>query len=265
MSSGMCSPQRGGGWAGNRAEGQLELGPPAAEGQTPAETIPPPAARSPCKTVILRHEMRCLFMTENSSDPVSSRIENPRLGLLPTLIFSSRWLQLPLYLGLIVAQGVYVIHFMKELIHLIEKAKTITEQEIMLIVLGLIDVVMISNLLMMVIVGGYETFVSRLRLHNHPDQPEWLSHVNASVLKVKLAMAIIGISSVHLLKTFIAAGSIGQPAAAGSAAAVPGVTVTSEGVMWQTIIHAIFILSAIGIAWTDRLMLASAGGKNGKH
>ncbi len=123
----------------------------------------------------------------------------PRLSPLATLIFSSRWLQLPLYLGLIVAQGVYVVLFLKELWHLISEATSLTEQQMMLIVLGLIDVVMISNLLMMVIVGGYETFVSRLRLHNHPDQPEWLSHVNASVLKVKLAMAIIGISSLHLL------------------------------------------------------------------
>ena len=189
---------------------------------------------------------------------------SPRLGPLATLIFSSRWLQLPLYLGLIVAQGVYVILFMKELKHLILEAWSLTEQSMMLIVLGLIDVVMISNLLMMVIVGGYETFVSRLRLHNHPDQPEWLSHVNASVLKVKLAMAIIGISSVHLLKTFIAAGNIGMPvstAPANPAVAVTGMTETSEGVMWQTIIHAIFILSAIGIAWTDRIMLTQAPGR----
>jgi uncharacterized protein (TIGR00645 family) len=179
-----------------------------------------------------------------------------RLGPLATLIFSSRWLQLPLYLGLIVAQGVYVVLFLKELWHLISEATSLTEQAMMLIVLGLIDVVMISNLLMMVIVGGYETFVSRLRLHNHPDQPEWLSHVNASVLKVKLAMAIIGISSVHLLKTFIAAGSLGmaQPPATALAAASP---VTAEGVMWQTIIHGVFILSALGIAWTDRIMLPS--------
>ena len=191
---------------------------------------------------------------------------NPvRLGPLPTLIFSSRWLQLPLYLGLIVAQGVYVVLFIKELWHLIHGAMAFDEQDIMLIVLGLIDVVMISNLLMMVIVGGYETFVSRLKLENHPDQPEWLSHVNASVLKVKLAMAIIGISSIHLLKTFIEAGDLGgmpmctpeQLAAAEHAAA--GVktycsTVTATGVMWQTIIHTIFILSAIGIAATDKLM-----------
>src|SRR3989337_179855 len=132
----------------------------------------------------------------------------PRISPLANLIFASRWLQLPLYLGLIAAQCVYVFLFMKELQHLITDANTLTEQAIMLLVLGLIDVVMISNLLVMVIVGGYETFVSRLNLQGHPDQPEWLSHVNAGVLKVKLATALIGISSIHLLKTFINAASL---------------------------------------------------------
>jgi uncharacterized protein (TIGR00645 family) len=162
---------------------------------------------------------------------------------LPQLIFGSRWLQLPLYLGLIVAQGVYVILFLKELWHLILHSFDFSEQQIMLVVLGLIDVVMISNLLIMVIVGGYETFVSRLELENHPDQPEWLSHVNASVLKIKLAMAIIGISSIHLLRTFIEAGSLGSDKTG----------YTETGVMWQTIIHCVFILSAIGIASVDRM------------
>jgi uncharacterized protein (TIGR00645 family) len=193
---------------------------------------------------------------------------------LPALIFSARWLQLPLYLGLILAQGVYVVLFVKELWHLLHDAFTLSEQAIMLIVLGLIDVVMISNLLIMVIVGGYETFVSRLRLEGHPDQPEWLSHVNASVLKVKLAMAIIGISSIHLLKSFIEVGALSgamgglpfcdpQLLAQASDIALAGkkncTTLTSAGVMWQTIIHCVFIASAVGIAWTDRLMA------NGSH
>jgi uncharacterized protein (TIGR00645 family) len=172
-----------------------------------------------------------------------STSESHALRPLPLLIFSSRWLQLPLYLGLILAQCVYVFLFLKELWHLITHANSFGEQQIMLVVLGLIDVVMISNLLVMVIVGGYETFVSRLRLEGHPDQPEWLSHVNAGVLKVKLAMAIIGISSIHLLRTFIEASGIG----------VEGSQVTTDGVMWQTIIHSVFILSAIGIAWVDRM------------
>ena len=176
---------------------------------------------------------------EQNHSPAINRPLKP----LPALIFSSRWLQLPLYLGLILAQAVYVFLFLKELWHLISHAVDFSEQQIMLVVLGLIDVVMISNLLVMVIVGGYETFVSRLRLAGHPDQPEWLSHVNAGVLKVKLAMAIIGISSIHLLRTFIEATRIGSP----------GATITSEAVMWQTVIHTIFVASAIGIAYVDKL------------
>jgi uncharacterized protein (TIGR00645 family) len=107
----------------------------------------------------------------------------------------------------------------------------------MLSVLALIDVVMISNLLIMVIVGGYETFVSRLDLEGHRDQPEWLSHVNASVLKVKLATAIVGISSIHLLKTFISAANFDE-----------------KVLIWQTLIHVTFLLSAIAIAYTDKLL-----------
>src|ERR1700682_1524196 len=171
----------------------------------------------------------------------------PRKGLnlrpIPMLLFGSRWLQLPLYVGLIVAQGVYVVLFLKELWQLFANAFGFSEQQIMLAVLGLIDVAMIPNLLLMVIVGGYKTFVSRLNLKGHPDEPEWLSHVNASALKIKLAMAIIGISSIHLLRTFIEAGGL-----------VSGKTgYTETGVMWQTIIHMVFILSAIGIAYVDRL------------
>lgn len=164
-------------------------------------------------------------------------------------IFLSRWLQAPLYLGLIVAQCVYVWRFMVELWHLFDLAllghapadpTTNTETLVMLSVLGLIDVVMIANLLIMVIIGGYETFVSRLNLEGHPDQPEWLSHVNAGVLKVKLAMALIGISSIHLLKTFINAEKM-----------------EGETMMWQVIIHITFVASAIALAWIDRLTHSS--------
>lgn len=164
---------------------------------------------------------------------------NRSLNVLGHFIFWSRWLQAPLYLGLIVAQAVYVYHFMIELSHLVVKAPKITEVDIMLIVLGLIDVVMIANLLIMVIVGGYETFVSRLNLQNHPDQPEWLSHVNAGVLKVKLSMALIGISSIHLLKTFINAPHLDE-----------------KTMMWQVIIHLTFVASAVAMAYTDKLMLS---------
>lgn len=181
----------------------------------------------------------------------------PSRSALGSLIFLSRWLQAPLYLGLIIAQTVYVYRFLVELWHLIGFALLghappasvavevkDTETIVMLTVLGLIDVVMIANLLIMVIVGGYETFVSRLNLQGHPDQPEWLSHVNAGILKVKLATALIGISSIHLLKTFINAGNP---------------SVTDKMILWQVVIHVTFVGSAIALAWIDRLTFKPAG------
>ena len=205
---------------------------------------------------------------DRPNTPVPAR--GSPLRPLPKLIFASRWLQLPLYLGLIVAQAVYVVHFLVELLHLVEAAfgskdalqalitsigykttapvGTLNETVIMLVVLALIDVVMISNLLIMVIVGGYETFVSRMDLEGHRDQPEWLSHVNASVLKVKLATAIIGISSIHLLKTFINADNY-----------------TDRVLIAQTVIHIAFLLSAMAIAYTDKLMTSNAPQGGGSH
>ena len=200
---------------------------------------------------------------------MKSPIEVRGLRPLPSLIFASRWLQLPLYLGLIVAQGIYVYLFWQELYHLLmatfgdgnslthvldsvtveggDRPSKPNETVLMLVVLGLIDVVMISNLLIMVIVGGYETFVSRMNLEGHPDQPEWLSHVNASVLKVKLATAIIGISSIHLLKTFINAAAYEE-----------------KTIIAQVGIHITFLLSAMAIAAADRLMPAPPH-KQGQH
>lgn len=195
------------------------------------------------------------------STPIPEK--SPVLRPIPRLIFASRWLQLPLYLGLILAQCVYVYHFWVELVHLLEAVfgsqtalaalvesigyrsdapvTHLNETVIMLVLLALIDVVMISNLLIMVIVGGYETFVSRMDLEGHRDQPEWLDHVNASVLKVKLATAIIGISSIHLLKTFINAANY-----------------SDKVLIAQTVIHITFLLSAMAIAYTDRLMQHSS-------
>jgi uncharacterized protein (TIGR00645 family) len=167
---------------------------------------------------------------------------------LEKLIFWSRWLQAPLYLGLIVAQGVYVYHFFRELSHLILDADVLSEAEVMLIALGLIDVVMIANLLIMVIIGGYETFVSRLDLDDHPDTPEWLSHINAGVLKIKLSTAIIGISAIHLLKSFINAGNLPE-----------------HTLKWQVIIHIVFLVSALAMAWTDKLMNQSVLLAKGPH
>lgn len=177
---------------------------------------------------------------------------------LGRIIFFSRWLQAPLYLGLVAAQAVYVYRFLLELWHLIGFAvwnasppssipagTTDPEVVVMLMVLGLIDVVMIANLLIMVIIGGYETFVSRLHLDGHPDQPEWLSHVNAGMLKVKLATALIGISSIHLLKTFISVNLTATDSPANAT------------VLWQVIIHLTFVVSALLLAWIDRITTAS--------
>ena len=221
------------------------------------------------------------------ADLMTHSVETKKITPLAKFIFASRWLQLPLYLGLILAQCVYVFHFWVELVDLIQaamgnqtalkhlletvsvagadastaigshagsvtaaipaKPPKLNETTIMLVVLGLIDVVMISNLLIMVIVGGYETFVSRLGLQSHPDQPEWLSHVNATVLKVKLAMAIIGISSIHLLKTFINVKSY-----------------SAQELIAQTVIHIVFLMSALAIAYCDQLMTKTQQSAN-KH
>ena len=170
---------------------------------------------------------------------------------LESFIFASRWIQAPLYLGLIVAQVVYCWLFMVELSHLVASAFSTThvsEADVMLVVLGLIDVVMIANLLVMVIVGGYETFVSRLDLENHPDQPEWLSHVNAGVLKIKLSTAIIGISSIHLLKSFINAGNLSE-----------------HTLLWQVVIHVVFLLSALIMAIVDKTMTQTLALQHQKH
>src|SRR5471032_3056258 len=165
-----------------------------------------------------------------------------KLHPLSAFIFMSRWLQLPLYLGLILAQCVYVFHFWVELSDLIGAVfgndaalqhvltavavpgaplpTKLNETSIMLVVLGLIDVVMISNLLIMVIIGGYQTFVSRLHLDDHPDQPEWLSHINAGVLKIKLATALVTISAIHLLGSFINVANLSE-----------------KDLLWQVVIH----------------------------
>ena len=176
------------------------------------------------------------------SRPTIENLQPPALNRLEFWVFASRWLQAPMYFGLIVAQGVYVYKFMIELSHLIMKVGGLTETDVLLMVLGLVDVVMVANLLLMVIVGGYETFVSRLYLEKHPDRPEWLEHVDAGMLKIKLAASLITISSVHLLKTFINADNV-----------------KNDSIAFQIAIHITFLLSVLALAWTERIM------KNGKH
>lgn len=158
--------------------------------------------------------------------------------ILGRMIFSGRWLQAPLYLGLIVILGAYVYRFLQELVYIMMHVNKLDNTQIMLGVLDLIDVVMIANLIIMVIIGGYETFVSHLNISAHPDHPEWLDEVNAGTMKVKLAIALISISSIHLLRTFI------DPSKH-----------TNFSVMWQVLIHLTLVASAVFIALTNRWMV----------
>ena len=164
-------------------------------------------------------------------------MSNKVTNSVASLIFLSRWLQAPMYLGLIVALGVYAYKFFVMLAKLIMNLGSSEETEILLQVLSLIDVVMIANLLVMVIIGGYEIFVSRLHIDEHPDQPEWLSHVDAGVLKIKLGMALVSISSIHLLRSFINASNM-----------------TEHTLKWEVIIHCVLLVSVIFIALTDWLI-----------
>jgi uncharacterized protein (TIGR00645 family) len=165
---------------------------------------------------------------------------NPVVEKIAQIIFLGRWLQAPLYVGLIVILAAYVYKFLGNLFLLVYTINGIGDSQLMLGVLDLIDVVMIANLLIMVIMGGYETFVSHLNLKNHPDNPEWLNEVDAGTMKIKLALSLIGISSIHLLRTFI------DPSHQ-----------TYNDVMWQVLIHLTLVVSAIAIAFTNRLMSTS--------
>ena len=195
-------------------------------------------------------------MIDRSIPPIErSTVRGPGAAsrTLAGFIFASRWLQAPLYLGLIVAQAVYVVLFCVELWHLFENAIIeghISETDVMLSVLALIDIVMIANLLIMVIIGGYETFVSKIRVTGHHDEPDWLSHVNANLLKVKLAISIISISSIHLLKTFIEVGRMDDGLVLNAEGRV---IYSTQGVFWEVVIHLAFIVSALALAWIDKM------------
>lgn len=169
--------------------------------------------------------------------PHAENRQPPALNKMEYWIFASRWLQAPMYFGLIVAQMVYVYKFGVELAHLITGVNQMKEVDVLLMVLGLVDVVMVANLLLMVIVGGYETFVSRLYIDEHPDKPEWIDHVDAGVLKIKLAASLITISSIHLLKTFINADNV-----------------KNDTIAFQIAIHFVFLISALALALTEHIM-----------
>lgn len=166
--------------------------------------------------------------------------------LFEVLIFGSRWIQAPLYAGLIVAAVLYSYKFLTELIHLIQTTPHISESALMLSILTLVDITMVCNLVIMVIIGGYATFVSKIDLAHHKDRPEWLEKIDAGTLKVKLASSLVSVSGIHLLKSFI---NIGNQ--------------NIQEVQWQIVIHVVFLLSAIMLAWTERITHPAYTGK--KH
>lgn len=164
---------------------------------------------------------------------MSSKFEK----ILEEVIFSSRWLQAPLYVGLILGGMLYTYKYLIELIHLFTSINEISETVLMLGILTLVDITMVANLLIMVIIGGYSTFVSRLDIDRHEDKPEWLQKIDAGSLKVKLAGSLVGVSGIHLLQTFINIKNH-----------------ESEHVMWQVIIHVVFLFSALMLAYTERIL-----------
>jgi uncharacterized protein (TIGR00645 family) len=170
------------------------------------------------------------------SEDTLKKVEN----ILEAVIFSSRWIQAPIYGGLIVGAALYTYKFLIELIHLTTTVATISEEVLMLGILTLVDISMVLNLLIMVIIGGYATFVSRMNLAGHEDRPDWLEKIDAGTLKVKLAGALVGISGIHLLKAFI---NIGNK--------------DFEAVKWQIVIHVVFLFSTLMLAYTEKVLHSS--------
>ncbi len=168
---------------------------------------------------------------------LSHSASNQAEAAFETVVFASRWIQAPLYAGLIVAELLYAYKFLLELWEMVAHINRMEETAFMLGVLGLIDVTMVANLLTMVVIGGYATFVSKLDLEHHPDRPDWLTHVDPGTIKIKLAASLIGISSIHLLKAFVDVANENP-----------------EHIKWKIFIHMTFLASAILLAWTDKLM-----------
>ncbi len=157
--------------------------------------------------------------------------------IFENIIFASRWVQAPMYGGLIISACLYAYKFVIELIHLCAAVGSITEEVLMLGVLTLVDITMVANLLIMVIIGGYATFVSRIDLDAHEDRPDWLKKIDAGTLKVKLAGSLVGVSGIHLLKSFINIANKNP-----------------DHVKWEVIIHIVFLFSTLMLAYTERVL-----------
>lgn len=171
-----------------------------------------------------------------SEDSGIKKFENFFEGFM----FWSRWVQAPLYTGLIIGSFLYLIKFFQELYHTFQQTTTLHETEMMLRILGLVDISMVMNLVVMVTIGGYSIFTSRIDVDSHEDKPLWLEDLDAGQLKIKLATSLASISGVQLLKTFIDYREAEQKAGA-------------EGIIIEIVIHMVFIISALLLSQTEKI------------
>jgi len=160
------------------------------------------------------------------------------------LIFGSRWLLAPFYLGLVVALALLLVKFGKEFIHFAPLVFTADGGEVIIGLLSLIDVVMVANLIIIIVFAGYENFVSRIDTGDHEDRPSWMGHVGFAELKMKLIGSIVAISGIELLKAFMHVEAM-----------------TNEQLGWKVGIHMTFVLSGVLFAIMDRI----AAGKASTH
>lgn len=165
---------------------------------------------------------------------------------LESVIFASRWLLAPFYLGLVLCLGVLLIKFLQELVHIAPHVLDMEEKDVLLTVLTMIDLSLAGNLLLMVIFSGYENFVSKMDVRHHKDRPDWMGKVDFSGLKLKLIASIVAISGIHLLKSFMNIDRINK-----------------DDLMWMIIIHMAFVVSGVLLAYMDKLMDAAHG--HGAH
>ena len=167
-------------------------------------------------------------MFERSRETIESALEKT--------LFASRWLLAPFYLGLAIGIGVLLIKFVQELLHLAKNAITGTESDAILGVLSLVDLALTGSLLLIVILSGYENFVSKIDHSRHKDWPEWMGTIDFTALKIKLLGSIVAISAIQLLKQFMA---------------VKGAS--DRELMWYVIIHVVFVVSSVLLALSDRI------------
>ena len=156
--------------------------------------------------------------------------------LVESIFYASRWLLAPVYIGLSLALILLGIKFFQEVIHFFPIILSATESELVLVILSLIDLSLVGGLLVMIMFSGYENFISQIDLDDDSDKLSWLGKLDASSLKQKVAASIVAISSIHLLQKFMAAQHI-----------------PNDKLMWYVIIHMTFVVSAIGMAFVDKM------------